>query len=118
MNSIALPHSCSSTTLESGHVVLLKQTGLLSLEGDDAVSFIHGQLSNDIDHLGSNQARLAAYCNPQGRMLALFHAWKSAGKVWLTVPLDILPHPIYAILYHPVAPLGCGSGVGRGGRLE
>lgn len=91
MNSIALPHSCSSTTLESGHVVLLKQTGLLSLEGDDAVSFIHGQLSNDIDHLGSNQARLAAYCNPQGRMLALFHAWKSAGKVWLTVPLDILP---------------------------
>ncbi len=90
MNSIALPHSCSSTTLESGHVVLLKQTGLLVLEGDDAVSFIHGQLSNDIEHLGSDQARLAAYCNPQGRMLALFHAWKSAGKVWLTVPLDIL----------------------------
>lgn len=91
MNSIALPHSCSSTALESGHVVLLKQTGLLALEGEDAVQFIHGQLSNDIDHLGSNQARLAAWCNPQGRMLALFHAWKSAGKVWLTVPLDILP---------------------------
>ena len=91
MNSIALPHSCSSTVLESGHVVLLKQTGLLALEGEDAVSFIHGQLSNDIEHLGSNQARLAAYCNPQGRMLALFHAWKSSGKVWLTVPLDILP---------------------------
>ena len=91
MNSIALPHSCSSTALESGHVVLLKQTGLLALEGEDDVQFIHGQLSNDIDHLGSNQARLAAWCNPQGRMLALFHAWKSAGKVWLTVPLDILP---------------------------
>lgn len=91
MNSIALPHSCSSTALESGHVVLLKQTGLLALEGEDAVQFIHGQLSNDIDHLGSNKARLAAWCNPQGRMLALFHAWKSAGKVWLTVPLDILP---------------------------
>ena len=91
MNSIALPHSCSSTALESGHVVLLKQTGLLALEGEDAVQFIHGQLSHDIDHLGSNQARLAAWCNPQGRMLALFHAWKSAGKVWLTVPLDILP---------------------------
>lgn len=91
MNSIALPLSCSSTTLESGHVVLLKQTGLLALEGEDAVSFIHGQLSNDIEHLGSSQARLAAYCNPQGRMLALFHAWKSSGKVWLTVPLDILP---------------------------
>lgn len=91
MNSIALPHSCSSTTLESGHVVLLKQTGLLCLEGEDAVSFIHGQLSNDIGHLGTDQARLAAYCNPQGRILALFYVWKSEGKVWLTVPRDILP---------------------------
>ena len=90
MNSIALPHSCSSTSLESGHVVLLKQTGLISLEGDDAIRFIHGQLSNDIEHLGADQARLASWCNHQGRMLALFHVWKSAGKVWLTVPLDIL----------------------------
>lgn len=91
MNSIALPHTCSSLTLESGHVVLLKQTGLLSLDGEDAVQFIHNQLSNDILHLGASQARLAAYCNPQGRILALFNAWKSGGKVWLTVPRDILP---------------------------
>lgn len=91
MNSIALPHSCSSLSLESGHVVLMKQTGLLGLEGEDAIQFIHGQLSNDIEHLGDHQARLAAYCNPQGRILALFHAWKADGKVWLTVPRDILP---------------------------
>lgn len=91
MNAIPLPHSCSSTTLESGHVIMLKQTGLLCLEGDDAVQFIHNQLSNDIEHLGASQSRLAAWCNPQGRMLALFHVWKSGGKIWLTVPCDILP---------------------------
>ncbi len=90
MNSIAPAHSCSSLALESGHVVLLKQTGLLCLEGEDAVSFIHGQLSNDIEHLTADQTRLAAYCNPQGRILALFNVWKSTGKIWLTVPRDIL----------------------------
>ena len=85
-----LAHSCTSLTLESGHAVLLKQTGLLSLEGEDAVQFIHGQLSNDIEHMKADQARLAAYCTPQGRILALSNVWKSGGKIWLTIPRDIL----------------------------
>lgn len=91
MNPIALPRSCSPKILESGYAVLLKQTGLLALEGDDAVSFIHGQLSNDILHLDAASARLAAYCTPQGRMLALFHVWKAEGRIWLMLPRDILP---------------------------
>ncbi len=91
MNPIDLSRSCSPEILESGYAVLRKQTGLLALEGDDAVSFIHGQLSNDILHLDAASACLAAYCTPQGRMLALFHVWKSEGKVWLMLPRDILP---------------------------
>lgn len=91
MNSIALPQSCPQDVLESGYVVLLKQTGLLSAEGDDAVRFVHGQLSNDIEHLGPGSVRVAAYCTPQGRMLALFHIWKSGGKVCMMLPRDILP---------------------------
>ena len=91
MNSIALPRSCPQDVLKSGYVVLLKQTGLLSAEGDDAVRFVHGQLSNDIEHLGPGSVRVAAYCTPQGRMLALFHIWKSGGKVCMMLPRDILP---------------------------
>ena len=91
MNPVTLPRSCSPDILESGYTVLLKQTGLLALEGDDAVSFIHGQLSNDILHMDASSARLAAYCTPQGRMLALFYVWKSEEKVWLTLPREILP---------------------------
>ncbi len=82
--------SCSPDILASGYVIPMDQTGLLSLEGEDAVRFIHGQLSNDIEHLDGKSARLAAYCTPQGRMLARFCVWKSAGKVWMSLPADIL----------------------------
>lgn len=82
--------SCSPDMLASGYVIPMDQTGLLSLEGEDAVRFIHGQLSNDIEHLDGKSARLAAYCTPQGRMLARFCVWKSAGKVWMSLPADIL----------------------------
>lgn len=75
----------------SGFVSPLKSVGVLSLEGVDAVPFIHRQLSNDIEHLGVHQARLAAYCTPQGRVLALFTVWKDNEKVMLALPKDILP---------------------------
>ncbi|MGN0919131.1 MAG: YgfZ/GcvT domain-containing protein [Oxalobacter sp.] len=74
----------------NGFVSPLKSVGVLSLEGIDAVPFIHRQLSNDIEHLGVHQARLAAYCTPQGRVLALFTVWKDNGKVMLALPKDIL----------------------------
>ena len=84
MNSIALPRSCPQDVLESGYVVLLKQTGLLSAEGDDAVRFVHSQLSNDIEHLGPGSVRVAAYCTPQGRMLALFRCCTYSRKLALS----------------------------------
>lgn len=74
-----------------GFVSPLTDMGVLSLEDADAIPFIHRQLSNDIEHLGDHQARLAAYCSPQGRVLALFTVWKDNGKVMLAFSKDILP---------------------------
>ena len=74
-----------------GFVSPLTSIGILSLEGADAVPFIHRQLSNDIEHLDDSQARLAAYCTPQGRVLALFTVWKDNDRVLLAFPKDILP---------------------------
>ncbi|KAA3620357.1 MAG: folate-binding protein, partial [Proteobacteria bacterium] len=39
---------------------------VVSLSGADAATFLHGQVSNDIEHLGFNEWTLAAYCNPKG----------------------------------------------------
>lgn len=54
----------------------LSQLGLLELSGADTLTFLQGQVTNDAKQLTvSNQAHLTAYCNPKGRMLALFLAF-------------------------------------------
>lgn len=69
----------------------LADFGLIALSGEDAAHFLHNQLTNDVEHLTSNEARLAGYCSPKGRLLATFLIWKSADAILLQVPRDILP---------------------------
>lgn len=72
--------------------VRLSHWGVIRAQGDDAASFLHGQLSNDFALLGLSQARLAAYCSPKGRMLASFVAFKrSASELWLACDAQVLP---------------------------
>jgi tRNA-modifying protein YgfZ len=47
--------------------------GVLRAHGPDAVSFLQGQLSNDVTLLGPERALLAGYHNPQGRVIAVLH---------------------------------------------
>ena len=43
---------------------------LLRVHGADATTFLHAQLSQDVIHMSANTARLAAWCNAKGRMVA------------------------------------------------
>ncbi|TSE20268.1 YgfZ/GcvT domain-containing protein [Tepidimonas aquatica] len=54
----------------------LPDWGVLSAEGPDAASFLHAQLTQDIVHLDSQHARLAAWCTPKGRMLMSAVVWR------------------------------------------
>lgn len=72
--------------------VRLAHWGLIEATGDDAASFLHGQLSQDVQHLGDAEARLAAYCNAKGRMLAsLLLLRPQADRLWLACSADVLP---------------------------
>ncbi|MGB7815951.1 MAG: folate-binding protein [Methylotenera sp.] len=53
----------------------LTHLGLLEINGADAASFLQGQVTNDVKLLVGNNAHYTAYCNPKGRMLALFLAF-------------------------------------------
>ena len=53
----------------------LDDLAVLRIEGADAKDFLHAQLSNDITGLAAAEARLAAYCNPKGRMLGNLVLW-------------------------------------------
>ncbi|WAW10250.1 folate-binding protein [Oxalobacter vibrioformis] len=77
--------------LESGFVAPLESYGLVRVSGEDAVTFIHGQLSHDIARLKADEARMAGYCTPEGRLLAILLVWKSVSDIWLMMPREILP---------------------------
>jgi folate-binding protein YgfZ len=54
----------------------LSHLGLLEVSGPDALTFLQGQVTNDVKLLTmSNNAHLSGYCNPKGRLLALFLAF-------------------------------------------
>lgn len=70
----------------------LHDWGVIRAQGEDCAKFLHGQLSNDFEKLQPDQARLAAYCTAQGRMLASFvGARHGSDEVWLTCSADVLP---------------------------
>jgi len=49
---------------------------LIQVSGDDANSFLQGQLTNDINLASENKLILSGFCNPKGRLLAIFQIAK------------------------------------------
>lgn len=66
----ANPTSISQTVSSWQGALPLADLALIRAEGPDAAAFLHGQLSQDVSHLGPSEARLAAYCSAKGRMQA------------------------------------------------
>ena len=53
-------------------VAPLPHLGVIRAQGEDAASFLHGQLTQDFALLKPGHARLAAFCSAKGRMQASF----------------------------------------------
>jgi len=69
----------------------LEDWGVILATGPDSASFLHGQLTQDMLHLGESQARLAGYCSAKGRLQATFTAWRSApDQIALACSADLL----------------------------
>jgi len=69
----------------------LGRYGLLSVTGEDARSFLHAQLTNDIEKLASDRARLAGWCSAKGRLLANFVVIPWQGGFLLQLARDLAP---------------------------
>jgi tRNA-modifying protein YgfZ len=63
---------------------------LIQFAGEDAQSFLQGQLTCDVSKAGSPAAAVATYggyCNPKGRMLASFLLWRdNSGGYLMQLP--------------------------------
>ncbi|HAF00488.1 MAG TPA: folate-binding protein [Methylophilaceae bacterium] len=77
-------------TKQSNIVCDLSHLGLISLHGEDAITFLQGQVTNDVKQLDSNQAHLSGYCTAKGRLLALFLAFSYQSQIYLQLPRSLL----------------------------
>jgi folate-binding protein YgfZ len=73
----------------AGIYTALTQFGVIDVQGDDATSFLHAQLTNDVQHLDGSTAHLAGYCSPKGRLLASFLSWRTGGTIRLLISKDL-----------------------------
>jgi folate-binding protein YgfZ len=70
--------------------VSLAALGALRVRGSDALSFLQGQLSNDVTLLAPQRSLLAGYHNAQGRVIALLRLVQLASDdVLVVVPREL-----------------------------
>ncbi len=81
----------SADTPASDFMTPLCDASLIVISGADATTFLHNQLTNDVEHLAHGQARLAGYCTPKGRLLATFLMWRRGDDLMLQLPRVLEP---------------------------
>jgi hypothetical protein len=71
-------------------IIHLNNRALLKLSGSENEVFLQAQLSNDISKLDNSSVQLNAYCQHQGKILALFWVIRAGDDFLLSFPLDLL----------------------------
>jgi folate-binding protein YgfZ len=64
------------------------------IAGDDAVSFMQGQFTNDVALVDEDNSQLSAFCNNKGRMLANFHLFKHQQNYFISLKSDLIESSI------------------------
>ena len=74
----------------SGSVLaLLGHLGVLQFSGEDAETFLQGQLSCDVAGVDLRSGSYGAYCSPKGRMIANFLLWREEAGFHMALSRDI-----------------------------
>ena len=63
---------------------------LIRAQGEDCTEFLQGQLSNDVRQINDSRHQLSSYCNPKGRILALFRLFRRDEAYYLSLPQPLL----------------------------
>ena len=68
----------------------LTKRALIKVSGTDAEEFLQNQFSNDISKLQNSQIQINAYCQHQGKIIALFWVMRSNNGFLLSFPDNLL----------------------------
>ena len=69
--------------------VFLKDRSLFKISGSDSEIFLQSQFSNDITSLGAQKIQLNAYCQHQGKIIALFWLMRYEDSFLLSFSADL-----------------------------
>ncbi len=72
-------------------LIPLPQFGFLRIEGRDAISFLQGYTTCDVESLDAGHSRIGAICNLQGRMLTSFRIVREKDGLLLRMSRDLVP---------------------------
>jgi tRNA-modifying protein YgfZ len=64
----------------------LRDSSLIAFSGEDAVPFLHGQLTSDVAGMRVPSTQYSGYCSAKGRLLAALLVWRSGSEVLLQLP--------------------------------
>ena len=70
--------------------VNLSDRGLIKVHGKDVHNFLQSQFSNDISKIVSWRVQVNAYCQHQGKIIALVWVFKDDDAYYLSVPRDLV----------------------------
>jgi len=84
------PSAEIQASTDSAIIADLQHVSLIKIGGKDAETFLHNQITNDLKALALHHNQLSAYCNPKGRVLALFQITRlSSDSFLLALPQEI-----------------------------
>ncbi|GHA68089.1 folate-binding protein [Formosimonas limnophila] len=76
--------------LQNGVYVSLANYGVIRATGADAKSFLHAQLTQDVQNLSDAETKLAGYCSAKGRLYAIFQMYIQGEDVYLITHRSVL----------------------------
>ena len=64
--------------------------GIVRISGEDALTFLQGQFSNDVNLLDGTNSQFNSYNSPKGRMYASFRLYKQNDDFFMLLPKEII----------------------------
>jgi len=70
-------------------IIFLNNRSLLKISGEDSEVFLQSQFSNDVNQIKDNEVQINAYCQHQGKMIALIWVFKKNKNYFLSFPSEL-----------------------------
>jgi len=86
-----------SNTASEGNYILLDSQAILAIQGQDAVKFLQGQCTADVEKLALGESTLGAICTNKGRVISNFRVLKTPDSLLLRMSADLIEPTIESI---------------------